>query len=46
MKQSDELLQKFADGKIIMSQGSPQFKNTRKLHDLLDVAANNIVVGS
>jgi len=45
MKQSDKLLQKFADGKIIMLQGSPQFQNIFQLHNLLDVAANHNVVG-
>jgi len=45
MKQSDKLLQKFADGKIIMSQGSPQFRNMHQLHNLLDEAANHNMVG-
>ena len=46
MEQSDELLQRFADGRITMLEGPIQFKNTCQMHEILDVAANANMVST
>jgi hypothetical protein len=44
MNASDKLLRQFANGNITMKGGPIQFRNTRQMHDVLDIAAGDNVV--
>jgi len=44
MEYSDALLGEFANGNITMEDGPIQFRNTRQMHKVLDIAASIHVV--